>query len=69
MSPDQRFAIIITGISALFVILCTVLGLIWRTGNKTGETLQVVKRSVEDIKQVTDDLDRHIQWHINKERR
>jgi hypothetical protein len=58
VTADQRFTLIISGIGLLFVLFTALVGMIWRAGNRTGETLSEVKRQGQI-------LDQHIQWHIN----
>lgn len=64
MSADQRFTLIITGIGLMFSMLVAIIGLIWRAGNKQGETSQQIKEQGQDIKAVTESLDKHIAWHL-----
>jgi|HubBroStandDraft_2_1064218.scaffolds.fasta_scaffold376269_2 hypothetical protein len=69
MTTDQRFTLIITGLSFLFVLMSAIFALLWRTGSKTGQTLTEVRNAVDDIRNCQNALDRHIQWHIDRNRR
>jgi len=66
MSADQKFTLTISGITLIFLVLTAILALIWRTGNKTGETLNEVKNLANDVKSTQEKLDLHIQWHLGK---
>jgi Na+/proline symporter len=67
MSAEERFQVIITGMSFLFLLLTTVLGLIWRNGNKQGETNAKIEGMAEDIKEIAGSLDSHIKWHMGRD--
>jgi Na+-transporting methylmalonyl-CoA/oxaloacetate decarboxylase gamma subunit len=58
MTPDQRFALLISGIGLLFTMLSALVVLIWKAGGRTGET-------VAEVKRIGTALDQHIQWHIS----
>lgn len=61
-------AVIIAGLSLLFVLLSTILTLIWRNGSQTGEILTTLHRAVRDIEDVCKQLDEHIKWHLENRR-
>jgi hypothetical protein len=67
MNAGERFQVIITGMSFLFLLLTTVLGLIWRNGNKQGKTNAKLETMAEDIKDIAGSLDNHIKWHMGRD--
>jgi len=69
MSADQRFGLILTSLSLLFTVMCVLLGLIYRNGVRVGETNGEIKSLIESIKSVSANLDKHIDWHLSRERK
>jgi hypothetical protein len=66
MTSDQRFTLILTGLSLLFAVMCAMLGMIYKNGKRAGEANIQIKLMGESIRKIGDNLDRHISWHLNK---
>ena len=70
MTPDQRFTLILVAIGTGFTILSAILTVAWRS-IKGGITSQVktqndIRRLVQDTNTIGRNLDRHIQWHLDR---
>jgi hypothetical protein len=66
MTSDQRFTLILAGLSLLFAVMCTMLGMIYKNGKRAGEANVQIKFMAESITKIGDNLDKHINWHLNK---
>lgn len=66
MTSSERFQLLIAGMSFLFVLMSAVLGMVWRNGNKQGTLNEKISGLAEDVKQIAEDVDKHIRWHLDR---
>lgn len=69
MTADQRFTLLISALALLFIVMSGILATIWRTGNRWGMLSQQVSEIINNVAKVANNLDTHIQWHIDRNRR
>jgi hypothetical protein len=73
MSPNQRFALIMTGLSALITLVGFCIKLLWTASSRwqrTTDTLQVIGEKIEDLvvakekehNRLEARLDKHEKW-------
>jgi hypothetical protein len=48
----------------MFLLLSTVLGMVWRNGSKQGQANANIENLASDVKDIAEKLDRHILWHM-----
>ena len=69
MSPDQRFALIISLLSLVFVVMSTILAFVVKTAMTWGRSSQQLKTMVDDLGEIKDQFKDEISKVIaNKER-
>ena len=59
-------SVIIAAISLIFLIVCGILGLLWKTAREAGRMGEQIKNAVEDSNKTAQALDQHIRWHMNR---
>lgn len=62
MTADEKFALIISGMGVMFMILCAVLGLLWRAGNHWGRLTSQVENLARSVGQIAIDTNERLQW-------
>jgi uncharacterized membrane protein (DUF106 family) len=62
MTPAERFTILILGISLVFTIMCTVLGLLVNVIRKWTLTEERLANLTQDVKTLSENSDRRITW-------
>jgi hypothetical protein len=62
VSNDQLWTLGITGFSAVFGVICVILGLLWRAGNRWGELTTEVKHLAQSVGQIAIDTNERLQW-------
>lgn len=72
MTADQRFTLIMTAIGIGFTVFSAIMAATWKTVRnylRSQITMQNKLQEVaEDTYNVVTNLDRHIQWHLDKGR-
>jgi Na+-transporting methylmalonyl-CoA/oxaloacetate decarboxylase gamma subunit len=66
MTASERFQLIIAGMTFMFLLLSTVLGMVWRNGSKQGQANANIENLASDVKDIAEKLDRHILWHMGR---
>lgn len=62
-------AVSVAGLSLLFLVMSAILGLLWKAARNTGAMGVEVKNLAESTKNIAEQLDKHIDWHLGRTRR
>lgn len=69
MSNPAWASVIIGGLSLVFLLMSGILGLLWRAAKNAGSMGMEIRSLVESTKNIAEQLDKHIDWHLGRARR
>jgi hypothetical protein len=65
MTADQRFVLLLSGLTLIFMIISAILGVVWRAAINQSRLTTQVQALIESVKDIAKDVDEHLRWHLD----